>query len=308
MNSYLYEFLNAYWLRPETALWRTVDVLTMSKVKFYGKSLDFGCGDGVFSFIRAGGTFKESFDVFQGAGQLDKFYENIDVYDHSLTKHIVTNKSPSYRINVGFDHKQTLLNKAKKLSFYDELILGDGNDKLPFNDNEFDTVFSNIVYWLDNLPSVLSELSRVLKPGGNIFLMLLDKNFVQSSYYYNYQVRNKVEGFEFLKLLDRGRVSSNIKISRTSDEWRDEITKSGLNIIEHKKHLSQRLLSIWDVGFRPIFPALAKATNKMSNEQRQEFKSDLINILKMYCEPLIDLEKTREDDNKGFHFFHLSKQ
>jgi SAM-dependent methyltransferase len=307
MQNHLNEYLNAYWLRPETALWRTIDVFTMSKVRFEGKSLDFGCGDGVFSFIRANGTFKKSFDVFYGAGQLDKFYENIDVYNYSLTNHIVTDKIPSYKISVGFDQKQALLDKAKKLNFYEKLILGDGNEKLPFDDNEFDTIFSNIVYWLDDFSFVLNELSRIIKPGGNIYLMLPDNNFFQSSYYYKYQLKDKIEGFEFLKFLDRGRVASNIKLSRASSEWRDEITKSGLKIVDHKMHLSLRLLSIWDVGFRPIFPTLAKATNKMSDDQRQEFKDDLINTLKIYCEPLINLEKIQKQDQKGFNFFHLSK-
>ena len=75
MRNILDEFLNVFWLRPETALWRTIDVKTMKNAILSGRSLDFGCGDGVFSFVRAGGTFESEFDVFKGASGLDKFFE-----------------------------------------------------------------------------------------------------------------------------------------------------------------------------------------------------------------------------------------
>lgn len=55
MKEILKNFLNAYWLRPETALWRTLDVEAMRTFKVTSPSLDLGCGDGTFSFIRAGG-------------------------------------------------------------------------------------------------------------------------------------------------------------------------------------------------------------------------------------------------------------
>jgi SAM-dependent methyltransferase len=307
MSDILEEFLNAFWLRPETALWRTVDVLTMSNAKMVGRSLDFGCGDGVYSFIRAGGTFCESFDVFQGADNLDAFFKNVDVYDHSITGHIATKDNADYAISIGFDHKQALLDKAAKLNFYDELILGDGNKKLPFEDNEFDSIFSNIIYWLDDLQSVLTDLNRVLKPGGSIYIMLPDSNLLESSFFYNYQVKNSIRGFEFLNFLDRGRFASNYNQVLNESQWKEEISKAGLKVAEHKTHLSIRLLSIWDVGFRPIFPALTRASNRMSLEHRLQFKKDLIEHIKVFAVPLFELEQLDLDSNKGFHFFHLTK-
>ena len=45
--------LNAHWLRPETAMWRAEDILSMKSmnIKFKKKSLDLGCGDGIFTYI-----------------------------------------------------------------------------------------------------------------------------------------------------------------------------------------------------------------------------------------------------------------
>ncbi len=55
MKNVLMKFLNAFWLRPETALWRTLDVESMRDFEFVSPSLDLGCGDGTFSFVRGGG-------------------------------------------------------------------------------------------------------------------------------------------------------------------------------------------------------------------------------------------------------------
>lgn len=54
----LRRFLNAYWIRPESALWRALDVRSMKNFQFESPSLDLGCGDGTFSFLRGGGYFK----------------------------------------------------------------------------------------------------------------------------------------------------------------------------------------------------------------------------------------------------------
>ena len=48
--STLKELLNVYWLRPETALWRAIDIEVMKNFDICGNSLDLGCGDGVWVF------------------------------------------------------------------------------------------------------------------------------------------------------------------------------------------------------------------------------------------------------------------
>ena len=63
-TTYLEELLSVFWLRPETALWRSIDIETMKDFEFFAPSLDLGCGDSIFSFIRAGGRFDITFDAF----------------------------------------------------------------------------------------------------------------------------------------------------------------------------------------------------------------------------------------------------
>src|SRR4051794_13643762 len=80
-DSALTELLKIFWLRPETALWRAIDIEAMRRFEFASPSLDFGCGDGIFSFVRAGGRFGAEFDAFQSVSRLKHFFENVDVFD-----------------------------------------------------------------------------------------------------------------------------------------------------------------------------------------------------------------------------------
>lgn len=87
-TSTLNQLLNVFWLRPETALWREIDIRAMQSFSFKSPSLDIGCGDGIFSFIRAGGKFSSEFDAFQAMSGLDKFFEKVDVFDEIGRAHV----------------------------------------------------------------------------------------------------------------------------------------------------------------------------------------------------------------------------
>ena len=67
----LKKFLNLYWVRPETAFWRTLDVLQMKSVEFKKPILDIGCGDGSFSFTNFGGSVDYTFDVYRNSIRID---------------------------------------------------------------------------------------------------------------------------------------------------------------------------------------------------------------------------------------------
>ena len=51
----LKNLLSVYWLRPETAIWRTLDAIQLQKIKFIRPIVDIGCGDGIFTFSTFGG-------------------------------------------------------------------------------------------------------------------------------------------------------------------------------------------------------------------------------------------------------------
>lgn len=312
MSKVLKELLNVYWLRPETALWRAIDIEIMKDFEVQGNSLDFGCGDGVLSFIRGGGEFNLSFDDYQSIGNLDKFYDNVDVHDIFIDGYRpCISKKPWYRFSVALDHKENLLKKAKQLNFYDDFIIHDANQSLPFESNTFDSVFSNIVYWLDDPQKSMNEISRVLNRGGKVALMLPNRTMPEFSFYNQLYVKTNNKNFEFLKYMDRGRYSSNIKLSKDFDEWKQIIDNSGLKIVEHKTHLSKTVMQIWDIGLRPLFPVLLKLVNAIENkEELLNIKKEWIEIFMKFLEPIFELEmknKLNQNEEKAFHYFVLEK-
>ncbi len=298
-----------FWLRPETAMWRELDIRAMQQFEFLSPSLDFGCGDGVFSFIRSGGMFDPSYDAFRSVSNLEQFFENADVFDSfdNAKKPIVIQK-PTYMIDVGFDHKENLLKKAEQLDFYGSLKQGDANKKLPFKENSFNSVFSNIVYWLDEPEMVIKEIARILSPGGKVCLMLPNDTLPEFSFYNELYLKSKNVKWKFLEKLDRGRFSANIRHARTKQTWEKMFNSSELKIIDHVSHLSDTTVKIWDVGLRPLFPVLLKMTNSLDKENLLKIKQEWIETLREFLEPIILMDdELGEGVAPAFHCYILEK-
>jgi SAM-dependent methyltransferase len=301
--------LNVFWLRPETAMWRAIDINAMKSFSFSSPSLDLGCGDGVFSFIRAGGEFSKNFDAFQTVGSLDNFFDNVDVFDASDNSPSPNvERAPDYKIDVGFDHKKNLLSKANKLSIYKELKEGDANQRLPFEDSTFNSVFSNIVYWLDDPKFVFSEIYRVLKPGGKACLMLPNQTFPEFSFYNQLYVKTQNKEWEFLEKLDRGRFEDDIRQAKSGKEWERLILESGLSINEHVCHLSKTVIQIWDIGLRPLFPVLLKMAKNMNENNLLDIKNEWVANLDQFLKPLVKMDGSlHQNEEPAFHCYILEK-
>lgn len=301
--------LNVYWLRPETALWRAVDMDVMSHFTFNSPSLEIGCGDGVFSFLKAGGNFDAHFDVYQSVDNLELYFDNIDIYN-SFSNHVnptITQK-PQYKIDFAVDLKENLIKKARTLDFYNHLISNDCNSGLPFEDNQFKTIFSNIVYWLDQPEFILREIHRVLKKGGIAGILVPDKSFQNYSYYYDLVKNKNLQSFSFLEHLDRGRMTSNIKQAKTFEQWQSLIMQAGLTIAEHKCHLSEANIRIWDIGTRPFFPVLYEMTKELTMDKRLDIKNKWMQICSQFLEPMVSLDSALSQSSQpAFHWFILKK-
>ena len=79
-QSFLDAHLNVNWLRPESVLWDAVASTVISEFPILSPSLDFGSGNGIFSFITAGGTFSPEYDWYRNADPTG-FRQNRDIYD-----------------------------------------------------------------------------------------------------------------------------------------------------------------------------------------------------------------------------------
>lgn len=306
MDTQTTQLLNAYWLRPETALWRAIDIGAMSSFEFRSPSLDFGCGDGLFSFIRAGGELAASFDAFQVTDGLNKFFEHHDVYDaFDASLAPVITASPRYQIDTAFDHKPNLLQKAATLGLYRSFAVGDGNAKLPFDDASYSSIFSNIVYWLDEPSVTLKELRRILRRDGELCLMLPDRNLLDYSFYNSLFVKTGNTRWAWLDKIDRGRLSDNIKQVRSAGEWETIFAEAGLAVTHHVRHLSKPIVQIWDIGLRPLFPLLMKMVRSVDRNDLPEIKDEWIKTMGDFVEPLLEIERLQNPEQAAFHCYIL---
>ena len=302
----LKEYLNIYWLRPESALLRTTDALVLNGIEFKRPSLDLGCADGLNSYILQGGSFGYEVDAFLETTNIlakDFFQGTVDIYNYSAQK-VMEVKSPPNKFDVGLDWKQDLLNKAKKLRLYEQLIQHDANNMLPFADNEFNSVFSNIVYWVKQINVSLSELRRVIKPRGKIHLLLTNstmKKFLIYDYYKKY-------GWEWAKNLDMGRHAHSCYYL-TAKQWNKYFERAGLKVEKHVKYLSGKLLRMSEIGLRPISPVLIKMANSLPCEKRKEIKREMVEYLFYFLKPLIQSDWLIDKNGpQTFHYYLLSKR
>jgi SAM-dependent methyltransferase len=304
MNPHLPALLEYFWLRPETAVWRALDFQALDEVEIVGPSLDLGCGDGAFSFMLAGGRYTLDYDFSSMTAAHDQFFSNVDIYDHfdaSKVCNVVANP-PRYRIDVGFDHKKSLLNKATMTGLYNKTLEGDGNRPLPFGDASFTTVYSNIIYWLEDYPATLREITRILRPSGQCIVQVPSEHFRDFSFYQQLFVKTGDPKWEWLKLLDRGR-SENIKNCKSEAEWAADFASAGLTVESCKPYLPRLVIQAWDIGLRPISPLLTEMANELPKEKRRAIKERWVANLLPLVSPLCD---TVSPEN-GFYLFRLRR-
>ncbi|MBA7679211.1 hypothetical protein ES703_87495 [subsurface metagenome] len=302
MTTFLKEHLNVWWLRPESALWDAIASTIISKHEIKSPSLDLGCGNGIFSFITAGGNFSIDYDWYINV-DVEGFWDNEDIYDtcnvDKLEQYII--KKPAYVFTYGLDHKTNLLTQARSLGLYENLILHDANQTLPFEDSRFKTVFSNILYWLDSPLESLKEVHRVLQNGGRALLCIPNVKFKE--YCFTYSWREKQS--PLLKKLNRGR-SESMHWLASCDEFSRLAEGAGFSVVDHLYYLSRLTLTIWDIGLRPVSPYLIKMANRLSPEDRRAIKSEWVDTLFEILLPLYEMEMNSEEEG-GFHFFALQK-
>ncbi|MDR9382127.1 MAG: methyltransferase domain-containing protein [Natronomonas sp.] len=295
-SPWLRKFLNVRWLRPESAMWRTVSTRAMEDLfeELEQPSLDLGCGDGITSFIRAGGDFDVSFDMFYGVAGLDEFFENKDIYNAAPEEYTPEiSERPDYPITVGLDHKPALLEKSRRLDFYEELIEHDNNTPLPFDDGEFRTIFSNTVHWVENVDLHLREIHRVLDSDG-VGILVLKTPHVHNFIHY-LRGHEDVLGTELVDALDRGR-SEHYPNLFDDDGWASKLEEAGFTIRERRPLISTTHAGMWDIGMRPISPLMISMANALTVEQRQRIKEEWIDswelLLSPVCEPMFELNRS----------------
>ena len=300
----LRRFLQAYWLRPENAFWMTLRSEVLRPYQLEGPSADLSCGDGVFSFIHAGGVLDPAFDVFAAVGNLDGTVsrqlsmgsrqpsvggKHADMFDYVSDDYQPAIRSPvDERIDVGTDVKRTQLAKAKRLNLYHRLIRHDNNASLPFDNHTFQTIYCNAAYWVENIDGFLTELGRIIRPGGRVILQVK----LDSLRRYTLNAHRNVLGDRFLDIIGRGRIESWPSLASRS-VWESRFKAAGL-AIENATPFGTRIHAhIWDIGLRPVAPLLVKMAGALTPQTRAAIKDEWVDLfcelLEPICNPKLDL-------------------
>ena len=309
MNTYLSQLLKIHWLRPETALWRTFDCMLMDKYgDIKGRSIDLGCGDGTMSFVMAGGTIEE-YDVFMDVDDVHKYNAGADIYNQNKKiRPMLGMNNLRYTFEWGVDHKHGLIDKAKRFApFYENIQLLDLNNSIPFEDGHFDSAFSNILYWLNDMDVTLSEWNRVLNADGKLFLFVPNANFKEKAWLY-YSSPHAGDN-RYLNYFDRG-YNSLIQQCFDRNKWTHIFERNSFEVVDHHLYLSNPVMDIWNIGTRPIVPLLIDMASKLSFENRNEAKAEWVDYFAKCFQPIVEEEFDRRvsEYEAAFHFFVLKKK
>ena len=282
-RSALRPFLNAYWLRPENAFWMALRSAVLRQSPVAGPSIDVSCGDGVFSFLHAGGEFSPDFDVFQAVTRLDDVHtRHADMFDGAagdFQPQIIN--PPTWRYDVGCDLKPSLLAKAARLGVYSDLKQHDNNAPLPFADGAFATVYCNSAYWVTDIDGFLAELRRITRGDGHAILHVKLKAMGA----YTLEAHEDRLGGEFLRIIGRGRHACWPTLA-TRSEWERRFDRAGFSIERATPFISATHARVWDIGLRPIAPLLVRMANALTAENRASIKRDWVALFDALLAPL----------------------
>lgn len=279
-------YLHYFWLRPETALWDYVSARHI--LPRLGRDLlEVGIGHGAMTFLMFGGRFDPSYDEFLNANP-DAFRTG-DVYDSYRGMAPQIAKAPDRRLVCGIDHKENLLSQARLTGIADRLILQDCNKPLRV---EAKSIYSNILYWLNDPMTVLHQWAEVAK---TITIVFPNSGFFKACSSY-------AQDSALAKLLNVNR-ASHIQWHMDLGPFEAEIKRRGVFEITHAStYLPPEMLRLWDVGLRPISAPLIKMANSVPLPLRTEIKLEWCATLERFAEPILE----KQDKPGGFNCVTLT--
>lgn len=298
------EYLNMYWLRPETAIWRTIEAEIMTKRNCLQEPLlDLGCGDGINISIVKGNKFSKEFDTFQCV-QLD----GKDIYNYVNQDYRPKLMKQAEKISCGIDIKQTLVQKAKQLNTYYQILRGDIHH-IPCKDQQFQTVYSNVIKDFADVPPILTEVHRVLKQQGLLVLTTPNHNFKKNLYFINeahklLEAGQKEKAQKYIEY-DRGR-SIYSATQKTEEEWVKELQQASFKVKETITYISPALTKLFDIGTRSFSVDLIKKYHEALKENQGFILKELsTSFIKTAFSVYLD---QIEDQNGSFMIIIAEKQ
>jgi SAM-dependent methyltransferase len=192
-RDYLSLLLDHYWFAPPVALWRAVELRVLATEPFPRPILDLGCGDGLIAEV-----------LFAGEAPLQ----------------------------TGFDPRWAQLRKSASSAMYGNVQQAYGN-AMPYPDAAFACVFSNsVLEHIPDLPPVLREAQRVLRPGGRFITTVPSDAFrhLLAGYRKRIAVGDEAGAEAYASRVDRKLEHYRYP---TPDAWADLLKEAGCGCFTH---------------------------------------------------------------------------
>ena len=149
-------------------------------------------------------------------------------------------------LEAGLDLSLRQLHRAAHKGCYRHLCLASGS-YLPFADQSFATVLSNCVLEHSaDIASILSEVARVLRPGGELVFTVPSENF-RSLLFYTRALRRlglTSAGEMYGKWIDR---VFDHHICDGPAAWDRRLSAAGLTLTSHRYIVPARAAALWDL-------------------------------------------------------------
>lgn len=306
-DEYLNRLLGIYWLRPETALTRAEDC---AFVRDYcadilrGENIELGCGNGLLSFIMAGGVIDENYDAFLDVDHPELYSTtSIDMFD-KISDRLIKYQDDGllYSYELAMDWKEGLLSQAgryKKL--YKDLRLANLNNDVKL-EKTYDTIFCNMLYWLDNPEKALKNWADFLKPHGHVILFCTNNRFKDCAWMYYKAPHQGMHAY--LNYFDRGYGGMYFK-DYSDAEWNEAFSNAGYSVVEKVNARSDSMMEIWNIGTRPIASPIMLMAEKLKNEDRLEIKKYWVEFFAKFFMPVIEDSLNKRNTEIGSYYFYV---
>jgi SAM-dependent methyltransferase len=157
-------------------------------------------------------------------------------------------------LNAGIDLNEGEVERAKKRGTYDQALVASAT-KMPFKSGSFNTVISNCV--IEHIPDsdgVLSEVYRVLKPGGRFLTTVPSEYWDNDSFY---QKIFKAVGFNqaaqwYNRVLNKVSAHYHVDDWKT---WEGRMKKAGLKLEVKEYLIPIRTFYAFERWFLPAIPS-----------------------------------------------------
>jgi hypothetical protein len=292
--------LTPVWLRPERALWDAHELYAVRRMlgqTFDRPALEYGCTDGINTFVLLGGEFAPEYDDYADLVPAHQWTSGrheppeadyFRVFRPDVRAMI---KTPAqFQFDVGVSWRDAHIEKSKRLAIYDELHLIEQNSPMtPLYSRKFHTIWSPNLFWSEpeHLQAVLREHARVLDESGRILTILPDQAQIAA---------NVWAGLSFLpedwrKAVDRNIALNLTRNARSDAEWRALFRQCGLVTSNRSGFLPHIVGRIYQVGFRPMFPVFLQMYSMLKAcppDDILDVKRHWIDTIYHFMEPLAD--------------------